>query len=256
MSLELPPVGLGTMGVEDPAVIANAIDLGYRHLDTAQIYRNEAVVGEGIARSAVERDDLVVATKVWADSLEPAAVHESTRESLERLGLDRVDLLYVHRPIETYDPPRTLSALEELREAGLIDHIGLSNFTPAAIDTAHECLESPIAAHQVEFHPLYHESDVLDQARAHGFPLVAYSPLVAGRAEELPPVTEIAAARGVHPAVISLAWVLSHEGVVAIPKASSSAHLEANLAAADITLDDSERQRISSLDTTEELFPE
>ena len=254
--MNLPPVGLGTMGIDDPDVIATAIDLGYRHLDTAQIYDNEAVVGDGIARSDVPREELTVATKVWADSLEPEAVHESTAASLDRLGLERVDLLYVHRPIETYDPERTLPAFDALRTAGQIDHVGLSNFTPDELETAASILEAPIAAHQVEFHPLFVEAELLEHAREHDYPLVAYSPLAGGRVGEFEPVVSIAERYDRTPETVALAWALAHDGVRVIPKASSRGHLEANLAAPAVELEADDVAAIDGIERTEELFPE
>ncbi|WP_323173127.1 aldo/keto reductase [Natrialba sp. PRR66] len=254
--LDLPPVGLGTMGIDDPAVIETALDLGYRHLDTAQIYGNEAVVGEGLARSAVPREDVTVATKVWADSLARADVRRTTAESLDRLGLESVDLLYVHRPVETYDPDETLPAFDDIRDAGTIRAVGVSNFSRAELETARAVLDAPIAAHQVEFHPLFQPDDLLAHAREHGYPLVAYSPLANGRAGEIDAVVDIAENHDATPEAVCLAWLAAKEGVVTIPKASSAAHLRANLDAQDLELDPAERERIDAIERTDELFPE
>jgi len=154
--LELP-LGLGTSRLDDPAecraTVAAALEAGYRHVDTAQMYDNETAVGEGIATADVDRDDVVVATKIHPDNLAPADVRETARKSLDRLGLDRVDLLYVHWPTGAYDPDATLPAFDALREAGLTDHVGVSNFTPDLLREAAEILDAPIAAHQVECHP-------------------------------------------------------------------------------------------------------
>ncbi|MFP9192826.1 aldo/keto reductase [Natrialbaceae archaeon A-CW1-1] len=254
--MELPPVGLGTMGIDDPDVVATALEVGYRHLDTAQIYDNETVVGEGIARSDVPRSELTVATKVWADSLSPEAVRRSTDESLERLGLETIDLLYVHRPIDTYDPERTLPAFDALRTNGLIEHVGLSNFSVAELETARSILEAPIAAHQIEFHPLFQSPELLAHARDHGYPVVAYSPLAGGRVRDLESVCAVADRHDTTPEAVALAWVLAHDGVRAIPKASSRDHLEANLSATDIDLEAADVAAIDGIDRTEELFPE
>ena len=253
--MHLPPVGLGTMGVDDPDVIETALEIGYRHLDTAQIYGNETVVGEGIARSDVPRSELTVATKVWADSLEPEAVRRTTEESLERLGLETIDLLYVHRPIESYDPERTLPAFDALRADGLIEHVGLSNFSSAELETARSILEAPIAAHQFEFHPLFQSPELLAHAHRHGYPVVAYSPLAGGRVRDLEPVRAVADRHDTTPEAISLAWVLAHDGVRVIPKASSGEHLEANLSALDLELEDADVAAIDGIERTEELFP-
>ncbi len=258
--MDLPRIGLGTMGIEDASVIETALELGYRHVDTAQIYANERVIGEGIAQSDVPRSALTVATKVWADALAYDAVIESTHESLERLGLDRVDLLYVHRPIETYDPEETLAAFEELHQRGVIDHVGLSNFSLEELEQAQSILDVPIGAHQVEFHPLFWDQQLLEHARANSYPLVAYSPLSGGRAGEIEAIQTVAEQYDETPERISLAWVIAHEGVCAIPKASSPEHLEANRTVGDVAdelaTDHDARALIDGIDRVEELYPE
>ncbi|MFC6975613.1 aldo/keto reductase [Halomicroarcula sp. GCM10025709] len=254
--MDLPPVGLGTMGLSDPSTVTTAIDLGYRHLDTAQIYENEGIVGEGIAAASIDRSELLVATKLWTDRLAGDDVRRGTEASLDRLGLDRVDLLYVHRPRDDYAPDETLPALDAVRADGLTAHVGLSNFEPAQLETAREHLDAPIAAHQVEFHPFFARQALLDDAQAHGYPLVAYSPLAGGAVFEDPTITEIAADHDTTPAAVSLAWVLSHDNVVTIPKASSPTHLRANREAAALELDAAEIDRIDAIDREEELYPE
>ncbi|WP_459193854.1 aldo/keto reductase [Halosimplex sp. J119] len=254
--MDLPPVGLGTMGIADPATIEQAIDVGYRHLDTAKVYDNESVVGEGIVASEVPREELTVATKLWIDSLAPGDVRPATEAALDRLGLDAVDLLYVHRPRGDYDPETTLPALDELREEGLARNVGLSNFEPEQLDRAREVLESPIAAHQVEFHPYYGDRELLADAQAHGYPLVAYSPLIGGDAFDDPVLQDVAEKHDTSPAAVAIAWVLSHDGVVTIPKASSVEHLEANFAARQLDLDPEDVDRITDIDRERELFPE
>jgi 2,5-diketo-D-gluconate reductase B len=250
--MDLPPVGLGTMGIDRASVVSAAIDAGYRHVDTAQIYDNEAVVGAAIA--GADRADLTVATKLWTDSLAADAVRPGTEASLDRLGLDYVDLLYVHRPRGGYDPETTLPALEAVREAGLTTHLGLSNFSVDQLRTAAEYVD--IDAHQVEFHPFFRADGVLDHARRHGYPLVAYSPLAGGRVFEDPTIQAIAEEHDTTPAAVAIAWVTSYDPVVTIPKASSREHLAANLAAADLELDADDIARIEAIDREEELFPD
>jgi len=254
--MDLPPVGLGTMGIDDPATVEAAVDLGYRHLDTAQIYDNEAVVGDGIADSDVDRDGLTVATKLWVDSLAEIDVRPGTEASLDRLGLDAVDLLYVHRPRGDYEPETTLPALDALRADGLARNVGLSNFEPDQLRRAREVLDSPIAAHQVEFHPYYGDRELLADAQEHDYPLVAYSPLIGGDAFDDPVLTDIAEAHDTSAAAVSIAWVRSHDNVVTIPKASSVDHLRANLDAQSLTLSEAEIERIDSIEREQELFPE
>jgi 2,5-diketo-D-gluconate reductase B len=258
----VPPVGLGTMGLSaeaDSAVVTTALDVGYRHLDTAQIYENEAVVGAGLAdavgRGIVDRDDVVVATKVWVDNLAVDRFRASVEASRERLGVDTVDLLYLHRPRGPYDPATTLPLFDDCVDDGLVDHVGVSNFTTTQLETARRHLDAPIAAHQTEYHPLFRRPALLADAREHGYTLVAYSPLAGGRVFELDPVVDVAETHDVSPAAVAIAW-LRAKGLSAIPKASSAAHLRANLAAADLALDERDVARIDAIDDEVELYPD
>ena len=258
--MALPPVGLGTMGIDDPDAVATALSVGYRHLDTARIYENEAVVGEGLAAGLadadVDREDVTVATKLWIDDLAAGDVAPAARESADRLGVDAVDLLYVHRPRGDYDPEATLSALDRLVDDGLVRNVGVSNFEVADLARAIDVLGRPPAAHQTELHPLFYRPELLDHAREHGYSVVAYSPLAGGRVGEVDAVTEVAAAHGATPEAVAIAWATAKEPVVAVPKASSAAHLRANLAAADLELTDAEVAAIDAVEREAELFPE
>jgi diketogulonate reductase-like aldo/keto reductase len=246
----MPMLGLGTWENEDPdqcaTSVATALETGYRHVDTAQIYENEAAVGEGIARADVPREDVFLATKVWIDSLAPADVARTTRESLDRLGVDSVDLLYVHWPARTYEPAATLSAFAELREEGLIDRIGVSNFEPDQLETALDVLDGAVFANQVELHPLLPQPELRAACADAGVELVAYSPLARGEVFEVDVLSEIAADHGVSEAQVSLAW-LRHHGVTAIPKATSAAHVRDNFESLELTLTDAEIDRIDGL---------
>ncbi|EJN58758.1 aldo/keto reductase [Halogranum rubrum] len=259
MNDSLPSVGLGTMGLDAPngaETIATALDVGYRHLDTAQIYHNEHVVGAGIAASPVARDDLFLATKVWADSLAPDAVLTSTQASLARLGVDAVDLLYVHRPIESYDAAETLPAFDALVDAGKVHNVGVSNFTVDQLDEARESLQTPLFAHQTEYHPLFQRSQLVDHAREHDYTLVAYSPLAGGQVFDVPELQDVAAKHDTTEAAVSIAWLCGMDNVVVIPKASSEAHLRANFEAKELELDDEDVAAIEAIDEEVELYPE
>lgn len=250
---DMPMLGLGTWENDDPTQCAEsvttALEMGYRHVDTAQIYRNEAAVGEGIA-AAVDRADVFLATKVWIDRLAPADVAASTRESLSKLGVDAVDLLYVHWPADAYDPAETLPAFAELRDDGLVDRIGVSNFEPEHLDAATEALGETPFANQVELHPLLRQERLREYADANGIELVAYSPLARGAVFDDPTVAEIAAKHGVSAAQVSLAW-LRESGVTAIPKATGAAHLRDNLGSLDLDLDDADVAAIDDIDRTD-----
>ena len=250
----MPVLGLGTWENDDPAQctesVANALDAGYRHVDTAQIYGNEAAVGKGIAESDVDRDDIFLASKVWIDELAPADVASSTRESLDKLGVDAVDLMYVHWPAGEYEPEETLPAFAELRDDGLIDRIGVSNFEPHHLDAATDALGEAPFANQVEMHPLLRQEELREYADANDVELVAYSPLARGEILDDPAIVDIAEKHGVSAAQVSLAW-LREKGVTAIPKATGIDHIRDNLASVDLTLDDEDVERIDSLGRTD-----
>jgi len=254
---ELPPVGLGTWQNTDPEQcvesVAAALDMGYRHIDTAHYYGNEEDVGRGIAESDVAREDITVATKVHAETtgLDYDGVVEGAELSCERLGLDYLDLFYVHWPIFEYDPEETLSAFRDLKEDGVIEHVGLSNFTPEYLDDAIDALGEVPFALQMEMHPYCQQEELLEYAQREDFWLVAYSPLARGNVFEDPVIGDIAENHGVSEAQVSLAWLLSKENVRVIPKASSEAHIRDNLAATELDLDEAELARIDGIEKEE-----
>jgi len=250
----MPVLGLGTWENDDPAQctesVANALDAGYRHVDTAQIYGNEAAVGEGIAESDVDRDDIFLASKVWIDELAPEDVASSTRESLDKLGVDSVDLMYVHWPAGEYEPAETLPAFAELRDDGLIERIGVSNFEPHHLDAATDALGEAPFANQVEMHPLLRQEELREYADANDVELVAYSPLARGEILDDPAIVDIAEKHGVSAAQVSLAW-LRESGVTAIPKATGIDHIRDNLASVDLELDAEDVAAIDELGRTD-----
>ena len=250
----MPVLGLGTWENDDPAQCADsvttALETGYTHVDTAQIYRNEAAVGDGIAAADVDRDDVFLATKVWIDQLAPEDVVASTRESLDKLGTEYVDLLYVHWPAGAYDPAETLPAFAELRDDGLVDRIGVSNFEPEHLDAATDALGEVPFANQVEMHPHLRQEELRDYADANDVELVAYSPLARGHVFDSPEVTDIAEKHGVSAAQVSLAW-LREKGVTAIPKATSEAHIADNWASLGLELDDEDVEKVDAIDRTD-----
>mgnify|MGYP000392145601 CR=1 FL=1 len=258
--MDLPSIGLGTMGIDDPEPVSTALSLGYRHLDTARIYGNEAVVGDGLAdgldASDVDREAVTVATKLWIDDLGADDVAPNARKSADLLGVATLDLLYVHRPRGAYDPAETLPALDRLVDEGVVREVGVSNFEIDDLDRALDVLDAPLAAHQTELHPLFYRPELLEHAREHGYTVVAYSPLAGGRVSEVDPVVEAAEAHDATPEAVAIAWATAKEPVVAIPKASSERHLRANLAAADVELTDEEIAAIDAVEREEELFPE
>jgi len=253
-SSDMPSLGIGTWQNTDPEACANAVatalEMGYRHVDTAQAYDNEASVGEGLARADVPREDVFLATKVWIDNLAYDDVLSTTEESLERLGVDYVDLLYVHWPARAYDPEDTLAAFDELYDEGLIERIGISNFEPDQVDEAIETADAPIFANQIECHPLLPQEELRAHCADRDVEVVAYSPLARGEVFDVPEIQAVAEKHGVSEAQVSLAW-LREKGVTAIPKATSEAHVRDNWESQSLDLDDEDVARIDGIDRRE-----
>ena len=251
---EMPMVGLGTWKNSDPEAcadsVATALDTGYRHIDTAQAYDNEAAVGNGLEQATVDREEIFLATKIWIDNLSYDDVLETAEASLDRLGVDSVDLLYVHWPSRTYDAEDTLAAFNELYEQGKIDRIGVSNFEPEQLAEAIELSDAPIFANQIEIHPLLQQEELREVCADHDVELVAYSPLARGEVFDTPEIESIADDHGVSPAQISLAW-LRHHGITAIPKATSGEHIRDNWASLSVSLSDAEVETIDGINTTD-----
>jgi len=249
---DLPALGIGTYENTDHEVCANsvetALNVGYRHVDTAEGYDNEAAVGEGIAAADADREDVFLATKVSPDNLAYDDVLDHARASIDRLGVETLDLLYVHWPIRAYDREATLAALDELYDDSLIRNVGLSNFTPALLEAAIETLEAPLFAHQVECHPLFQQDELRAMAREHGHRLVAYTPLAKGDVTDVPELVDIAEKHDATPTQVSLSWLLSKESVSAIPKSATPEHIRENFGALEVTLDDADVARIDGID--------
>jgi len=251
---EMPSLGIGTWQNTDPEECANAVatalEMGYRHVDTAQAYDNEESVGDGLERAAVPREDVFLATKVWIDELAYDDVLSTTEESLEKLGVDYVDLLYVHWPAREYDPEETLAAFDQLHDDGLIERIGISNFEPAQVDEAIETADAPIFANQIECHPLLPQDELRAHCADRDVEVVAYSPLARGQVFDVPEIQQVAEKHDVSEAQVSLAW-LREKGVTPIPKATSEAHIRDNWASRSLDLDDEDVAEIDGIDRRE-----
>ncbi|MDP9405892.1 MAG: aldo/keto reductase [Actinomycetota bacterium] len=251
----VPSLGLGTWQLEGEQcrrVVADAVELGYRHLDTAQAYGNEEQVGTGIRDAAVDRDQLWLTTKVWIHSLAPDDVRRTTEESLRRLGSDYVDLLLVHWPVAMDILDATLAAMTALRDEGKVRHVGVSNFTPSQFERAAGL--APVVCNQVEYHPFLAQDEVIAAARKHDAMVTAYSPLARGNVAADPVLTEIGQAHGKTAVQVALRWLVEQDGVSAVPKASSRAHLESNLGIFDFALSEAEHERIAGLARGERLI--
>ena len=247
----MPMLGLGTWQNTDHDArvesVRTALEMGYRHVDTAQIYGNEDAVGAGIEQSSVHRQEVFLATKVWADNLSPDDVRRSTEESLERLGTDYLDLLYVHWPARTYDPETTLPALATLRDDGLTDRIGVSNFEPHHLDEARAVLGETPFANQIELHPYLQQDELCAYAADSDVELVAYSPLARTAVLDDPILCEIADRHDATAAQVSLAWIRSN-GITAIPKATGESHIRENWESIELELEEEDIERIDGIE--------
>ncbi len=253
--IDIPALGFGTWlmeGADCHDGVAHALSIGYRHIDTAQIYDNEDQVGCAIDESSVARDDIFLTTKVWRSNVAADDVAPSVEESLRKLRTDYVDLLLIHWPSDTVDHDETLRALQKLKDAGKTRLIGVSNFTPAMVREALQVTD--IACNQVEYHPFLGQPDLLELARANDMMLTAYSPLARGRVIDDPTLIDIGDRYDKSPAQIALRWLTQQQCVSAIPKASTPAHREANFQIFDFQLDSDEMQRIHDLDAKQRIL--
>ena len=257
--ISLPPIGLGTGGEESLTgeagvdIIASGLELGYRHIDTAHMYENHRTVGRGIDAASVPRDAVILADKVLPEDLAPDDVRDRIHESLEAMNVDVIDLAYVHFPSPSYDPEATLGAFQALMNEGLISHIGVSNFSIEQTRTALDVLGEDLVAIQVERHPLHQQTDLLEFAQANGLVLVGYAPLARGAVFENDTLAAIAEKHDTSIAQVSLAWAIAADNAVAIPKTADHDHLEANLAATSLALDQADIERIEAIETETRL---
>lgn len=251
----IPSLGFGTFQLspdETQRCVEIALDVGYRHIDTAQGYENEEQVGLAISASPVDRDDVFLTTKVRRTNATREAVHTSTRESVKRLGVDHVDLLLFHWPAEDIAPlEETMGALSEVRDAGLTRHIGVSNMPSAMLERAFDL--APIVTNQVEYHPYLHVDAIRRVLDVHGGFLTAYSPIARGIVLDDPVLQRIAADHDATPAQVTLRWLLQ-KGTVAIPKSAKPERIHANFDVCGFELADEDMEVIDGLNRGERLI--
>jgi len=229
--ISIPKLGLGTWklaGAEGQAAVESALALGYRHLDTADSYGNEEVVGAAMAASGIPRGEIFLTSKVWWNNLAPDAIRRSLEGSLRKLGTTYLDLFLVHWPAPDMDLPAVARTMQAARDEGLVRRWGVSNF-PLGLMLRLEEIGAEPACLQVEYHALLSQQRLLDWCRPRGIALTAYSPLARGVLAELPALQEIGRKHGATALQVALAWLLRQEGVVAIPKAARKQSQQANL---------------------------
>jgi len=250
----MPKLGLGTwpmLGDECTRAVEQALELGYRHIDTAAAYNNEDAVGQALANTPTPREQIHVTTKVWWDQLQPDAMRHSMQRSLKALRSDYVDLFMIHWPSTDWDLPRTLDTLASFKEQGLARNIGVANFPLPLLRTVVEEYGIPLSAIQVEYHVLLGQNALLDYARQHDMALTAYTPLARNKVSDTAQIQQIAKKHGVLPTQVALKWLLDQPNVAAIPKASSKTNQLANLASLQVELDDDDRALIAALSKRE-----
>jgi len=258
--------------------VTHALEIGYRHIDTAEMYGNEAEVGLGLQDAGVDRDEVFLTTKVWHTNLQPDDVRRSAENSLRKLQTEYVDLLLIHWPNESVALEATLDAMLDLKEQGKTRHIGVSNFTPALVRQA--LAHTSIFCNQVEYHPFLSQKPLLEMAREHDFLLTAYSPLAKGHVvnRSISPRRALKALKrsgaptdrlsnaiknllgtgtgtlqaladkyGKSPAQIAIRWLIQQEHVAAIPKAASAKHRKENADVFDFALTDDEMLLVHGL---------
>lgn len=247
--MRMPRIGLGTWpmkGAECQAAVESALALGYRHVDTAEMYGNEDAVGPGIAASGLPRGDVFLTTKIWWDKPNGDAIRRAFDASLVRLATPYVDLLLIHWPSPELDLQDALKGLAAIRAEGRARNIGVSNFPPKLLQRA--IAEGVnLACLQVEFHLMLDQSKLLSITRAAGMGLTAYSPLAKGANLDLPPIRQVAVKHGATPAQVALAWLLAQDGVAMVPKAASAARQKENLGALGVKLDAADMAALATL---------
>jgi 2,5-diketo-D-gluconate reductase B len=245
----IPLLGLGTWDLRGRTcarIVEQAIRLGYRHIDTAEMYDNEREVGEGLRASGVPRSEVFVVTKVWPSHFAPRELMRAAKESTLKLKLSEVDLLLLHWPNPRVPLAETLDALCKVKEAGLARHIGVSNFTVVLIEEATRLSSAPLVCDQIELHPFIDQSKVRAACAAHGMAVVAYCPIARGKAKNSGVLARIGERHGKSAAQVSLRFLVQQR-IVVIPRTSKLERLTENAAIFDFELSEDEMAEIGAL---------
>lgn len=246
----IPALGFGTFRMspeEVDAILPLALKVGFRHVDTAQIYGNEEAVGAAIAGSGIAREDIFLTTKVWVDKFAKADFIPSVDESLKKLKTDHVDLLLLHWPRSPVPLEDQIESLNAVVKAGKARNIGVSNYSTQLMAQAVELSEAPIVTNQVEYHPYLNQTTVLEAARSYGMSVTAYYLMADGRVPKDPLLQEIGARHGKTAAQVALRWAVQQQGVVALSKTASEGRLAENFSIFDFALSGDEMDAIHAL---------
>ncbi len=246
----IPALGFGTFRMPEEDVhriLPQALKLGFRHVDTAQVYKNEAAVGDAIAKSGVSRGDIFLTTKVWVDQYKHDDFIRSVDESLTKLKTDYVDLLLLHWPKSDVPLAERIGALNELHKAGKVRNIGISNFNVALMDESVRLSDAPIANNQIEYHPYLDQTKVIEAARKHGISITAYYLMADGKVPKDEVLRDIGAKHGKTAAQVALRWAVQQPDVIALSKTSTESRLPENFDIFDFDLSDEEMKAIFAL---------
>ncbi len=248
----IPMIGLGTMTLkEDVCVqaVKNALQLGYRHIDTAAFYGNEVENGEGLRQSGVKREEVLICTKVRQGDLMPDDFARVVDQSLKNLQLPYVDLLLIHWNNKDIPFKLSVGALCKAKKDGLTKHVGVANFTTAMLDEAWEVTSEPLVCNQIEVHPFINQDKVLAACKKRGMAVVAYCPIARGKVPGADALERIGTAHGKTAAQVSLRYLVQM-GVCSIPRTATPAHFRENLDVFDFTLSDAEMAELKKLNAT------
>ena len=245
----IPLIGLGTWDLRGRTcarLVEQALRLGYRHVDTAEMYDNEREVGEGLRASGIKREEVFVTTKIWPSHFAPRELERSAKDSLVRLRLSEVDLLLLHWPNPQIPLSETLGALCKVKRDGLARHIGVSNFTVVLVEEAVKLASEPLVCNQIEVHVFLDQSKVIAASRKRGMAIVAYSPVARGGLKSDKVLARIGKAHGKSASQIALHYLVQ-QGIIPIPRTANPDHLAADLAVFDFKLGDGEMAEIGAL---------
>ncbi len=248
----IPQIGLGTMTLTGEAgvqAIKTALDLGYRHLDTAAVYGNEKENGEALRASDVKRADVFITTKIRQDDAMPDAFARKMDECLANLQLPQVDLLLIHWPSKTVPLHLTIGALCKAKKEGKTKHIGVSNFTTAQLDEAWKATSEPLVCNQIEVHPFINQDKVIGACKKHDMAVVAYVPIARGKVPGAEALERIGKAHGKSAAQVSLRYLIQL-GLIPIPRSTKPERLKENIEVFDFKLSDAEMAALKQLNAT------
>lgn len=244
------PFGFGTANFESfsatVTAVERALEVGYRHFDTADHYQHTEAIPTAVEDSSVSREDLFLASKLHSEQLDHDSVIEATERIRSQLDVDTIDLLYVHWPTDTYDPVETFQALATVRDRGQVRHVGVCNFTPELLREAADHSPVPLLAHQFELHPFLPQRELTAVTRELGVQAVAHSPLAGGHVFESDVLRELADCEDTTVARLVLGWLSEHRSVCPVPKATGD-HIAENFVPSDGTVSPETFERIDAI---------